>query len=58
MDISDYYKSLPPFTRYYITAVIILAGVTSFNLINPYTLLLFTEQVTTKFEVIKFILTS
>ena len=43
MDIADYYRSLPPFTRYYITAVIVLAFLSTFNIVSYGYFILFFE---------------
>ena len=54
MDIADYYKALPTFTRYYLTGTIVLAALATFHIVDAYALALFPEQATWGLQVWRF----
>ena len=55
-ELADYYKSIPPFTRYFITGVFVMSFGMTYQLISPYSMLL-DETAYKKLKVWKFVTT-
>ena len=39
-EIAEFYKSIPPFTRYFMTGVFVMSFAMTYKMLNPYTVLL------------------
>ena len=50
-ELKEFYKSIPPFTRYFMTAVFLTSFGLTYGLINPYHILLDFEKVFKSFQI-------